>query len=114
VANVLPEKLKWTEVMEKEFFERTALKLQEREKKNKELAGTLQNETCSFKPRIASHRGRDRNSMDSDEEDDDDGEARAIYQRFIRRVDEDIVQRRIKNPERFATKRVYDTSQFKV
>lgn len=110
-VRTLPDKRVWNENVEHEFFDRLSTKLTERDKKIKELSQKLEGETCTFKPIIASHRNRDK--LDSDD-DDDEATGKAIFQRFIHRVDEDIAERRIKNPERFGTKRVYETSKFKV
>jgi hypothetical protein len=111
-TRTMPEKLVWNDDIENEFFERMATKLVVREKKNKELGQKLESESYTFKPYIASARNRD--NLDSEDDDDEAGGSnRAIYQRFIHRVDEDIAERRIKNPERFGTKRVYEISKFK-
>lgn len=108
VVKELPSAKKWNEDVENEFFERMATKLTERDQKLKTLTTQIESESCTFKPKISTRRS----SLDSDEEDEDD-ENNAVYQRFIRRVDEDIAERRVKNPERFATKRVYEINRFK-
>ena len=100
------ESLTWNESMENDFFDRMAAKLVAREKKKKQMEEKIVCENYPFKPQISSSSSKINEKLAEDEEEDDEGATK--FEKFLKRVDEDLENRVQSNPQKYAKKKVDD------
>lgn len=103
VVEEQPE-LQFDDEMEKEFFDRMEKKMAEREKKKTQLAEELTAAKCPFKPVIVSKKKKDLD-FEEDDMDEDPGQA------FLKRMEDDIEDRRRSHPEKYVEKKPVQSNQ---
>lgn len=94
-----PKQTVLTPQEEQEFFDRIDEMMRRREEKVKALDDKLAQEKCPFKPTISSKSRK--NTNESDEESEEEEEGANPVQAFLRRYNEDLEDRRGKNPGKY-------------
>ena len=107
------EPMTWNEDVENDFFDRMATKLAAREKNKKQLEEQIMHANYPFKPEISSSSNKINEKLDEDESVDEEGLTK--FDKFLKRVDEDLENRILSNPQKYAKKKVDDApTAFKV
>lgn len=95
-----PKQVVLTPQEEQEFFDRIDEMMRRREEKVKALDEQLAQEKCPFKPTISS-KSRKKSNESDEESSEDDEEGSNPVQAFLRRYNEDLEDRRSKNPGKY-------------
>ena len=79
---------------EDKFFQRLNEQLASREQSVKQIDAEVYGSTCTFKPTITRRKGEEPDTFDSDDENEK-------FEKFLRRVDDDLEIRREKMPQKY-------------
>ena len=95
-----PKQAVLTPQEEQEFFDRIDEMMRRREEKVKALDEQLAQEKCPFKPTISS-KSRKKSNESDEESSEDEEEGSNPVQAFLKRYNEDLEERRGKNPGKY-------------